>query len=82
MSQKPDRIARKQLEKKKQNNYASPHQFRSRSNSFPTTVGDLKARLQVPTGIHETPFIFPVLVAGVVDDFPRFVEGFEPVAES
>jgi hypothetical protein len=45
---------------------------------FAATVGNLEARLEVTSRVHETPFIFPILVRSIVLDLPWLVECLEP----
>lgn len=44
-----------------------------------TTIRDFDPRLQFATRVHETPFVFPLLITFVEFHFPGLVEGFEPV---
>ena len=53
--------------------------LKSRTDPLPIAIWDLDARFQLAPGIHEAPFVLPVLVALVVDDLPGLVEGFEPI---
>ena len=47
-------------------------------DSLSIAVGNLQSRFQCPVGIHQTPFVFPILIALVESDLPRLVECFEP----
>jgi hypothetical protein len=50
----------------------------SSRDSFPTAVGNLQARLQLPRRIHESPLILPLLPRGVVDNLPWFIKSLKP----
>lgn len=47
-----------------------------------STVGNFQARFQFPSGIHETPFIFPFFTVFVELLLPRLVECFKPVGSA
>jgi hypothetical protein len=42
------------------------------------TTGYFDACLEISSLVHQTPFIFPSLCCGVVLNFPRLIESFEP----
>ena len=47
-------------------------------NSLASAVGDGQSRLQIPTRIHQTPFVFPFLAWLIETLFPGLIESFEP----
>jgi hypothetical protein len=49
------------------------------SGRFAATVGNLEARLEVTSRVHETPFVFPILFRSIVHDLPWLVECLEPI---
>lgn len=52
--------------------------YRRSRNRLAATIGDLDARLQIASRVHQPPFVFPLLAGRVVLDLPRLIESLEP----
>lgn len=51
---------------------------RALRGSLATAVGDLEARLDLASGVHESPLVFPLFAGGVILDLPGLIKGLEP----
>ncbi len=53
--------------------------FSLSSDSLTTTIRNLNPLFKIPSNIHQTPFILPILITIIISDLPGLVESLKPI---